>query len=288
MTHVRFREKLILLLPLCVFIAIFLAFPFFVNILYSLSDVRFETLRTFRIIGFENYVNVWQDRDFWRACLFSLRFALVTATAECLLGLFLAIFLAPLFKKRSWLLAILMMPMMVAPALVGLMYRLVLHEFVGPVPHYLWAWFGNSPAFLDGANAFRTLSVIEVLQWTPFAMLLFYVAYVAIPETVREAAHIDGAGNWNMFRFITLPLILPALLVGFFIRFIDGFRVFDNVFVLTRGGAGGSTTSLSIYIYQSFFQRGEIAKAVAASMLFLLAAFVFLLILNVFSRRARA
>ena len=117
------------------------------------------------------------------AAWFSLRFGLVTAMAECLLGLFLAIFLSPLIVKRSGLMAPLMLPLMVAPAMVGLMYRLVLHEFVGPVPYYLDIWFGNSPAFLDVDNAFWTLVVVETLQWTPFAFLLFYMAYQAIPET---------------------------------------------------------------------------------------------------------
>ncbi len=286
MNLVGWREKLLLLLPLTVFTVIFLAIPFAIDIVYSVSDVKFETLRDINITGVGNYQKVANDPEFWQAGWFSLRFGLLTAILECLLGLFLAIFLAPLFKKRSWLLAILMMPMMVAPSLIGLMYRLVLHEFLGPVPYYLYEWFGDSPAFLDGVNAFYTLVVIEVLQWTPFAMLLFYVAYVGIPESIREAARIDGASWVQMFRLISFPLILPALLVGFVIRFIDGFRVFDNVFVLTRGGAGGSTTSLPIYIYQRFFQQGEIGVAVAASMIFLLTSFLLLFGLNALSRKS--
>ena len=284
MTLVKLREKILLLLPLLIFLGIFLLFPFIINIFYSFSDVNFKTLRSLNLSGTQNYINVWNDPDFWQAIGFSFRFALITASLECLLGLFLAIFLSPLLKKRSWLLAILMMPMMVAPSLIGLMYRLVLHEFVGPVPFYLWEWFGNSPAFLGGKNLFYTLTVIEVLQWTPFALLLLYVAYVGISESIVEAAQIDGAGAFKLFRFISLPLIFPALLVAFVVRFIDGFRVFDNVFVLTRGGAGGSSTSLSIYIYQHFFQLGEIGLAVAASMIFLLLSFLLLFLLNYFSR----
>lgn len=287
MTLVKLREKLILLLPLSLFLFILLAIPFFIDILYSLSDVSFERLRDVNLVGLTNYTEVIRDKEFWQACYFSLRFALVTATAECAAGLFLAIYLSPLLERRSWLLAILMMPLMVAPALVGLMYRLVLHEFVGPVPHYLWTWFGNSPSFLGADNAFRTLSVIEILQWTPFALLLAYVAYQGVPENVREAARMDGANAGQTLRFIELPLMRSALIATFFIRFIDSFRVFDNIFVLTRGGAGGSTTSLSIYVYLSFFQQAEIGKAVAASMIFLLASFAFLVTLNALSGRGQ-
>jgi multiple sugar transport system permease protein len=281
------RTSARLLTPLLLFVLLFLGMPTVINVLYSVSDVTFENLRNLNWVGLRNYIAVWQDDAFWQAGWFSLRFALLTATTECVLGLALAIFLAPLLKQHPWLLAVLMMPLMVAPALVGLMYRLVLHEFVGPIPFYLWEWLGNSPAFLDANNAFYTLSVIEILQWTPFALLIFYAAYQAVPTGILEAARIDGAGSGQVLRHISLPLIVPALITGFFIRFIDSFRVFDNVFVLTRGGAGGSTTSLSIYIYQAFFQRGDLGKAVAASLLFLLSAFVLLLALNEFTQRVR-
>jgi multiple sugar transport system permease protein len=237
-------------------------------------------LRNPTLSGFGNYLAVLADRDFWRAISFSLRFGILTALVECLLGLFLAIFLAPLLSKRSVFMAPLMLPLMVAPAMIGLMYRLVLHEFAGPVPYYLFAWFGDSPAFLDIAHAFWTLTVVETLQWTPFAFLLFYMAYVAVPLEVREAAALDGATTIKLLWFIELPLMLPTLVIAFFIRFIDGFRVFDNVYALTGSGAGGSTTSLSIYIYQAFFKEGAIGKAVAASVILFVASLSVLYGLN--------
>lgn len=146
--------------------------------------------------------------------------------------------------------------------------------------YYLFEWFGDSPAFLDYTNAFRTLIVIEVLQWTPFAFLLFYVAYIAIPADVHEAAALDGATGLQRLWRIDLPLMVPTLVVAFFIRFIDGFRVFDNVYALTGSGAGGSTTSLSIYIYQAFFKEGAIGKAVAASVVLFITSLLVLYGLN--------
>lgn len=278
----------VLTAPMVIFLLLFLGFPSLVNIVYSLSSVSFQTLRAPELSGFTNYLAVLSDGDFWRAIWFSLRFGIITALAECLLGFFLAIFLAPLFEKRSWLLAIIMLPLMVAPALVGLMYRLVLHEFVGPVPHYLWAWFGSAPAFLNVANAFWTLVVIETLQWTPFAFLLFYMAYRAIPLDVREAAQMDGSSGWDMLWRIEIPLMAPTIAIAIFIRFIDGFRVFDNVYVLTGSGPGGSTRSLSIYIYEAFFRQGEIGPAVAASVLLFIASFAVLFTINLgLARRAR-
>ncbi len=283
----RRMEWSVLASPMVLFLLAFLGFPAIVNIVYSLSEVSFETLRAPRLTGLGNYASVLNDADFWQASWFSLRFAVVTALAECCVGLGLAIFLAPLLNKRPWLMAILMLPLMVAPALVGLMYRLVLHEFVGPLPHYLWQWFGNSPAFLGPGNAFWTLVVVESLQWTPFAFLLFYMAYQAIPEEVREAAQIDGSSPWQAFIHIELPLLMPTVAVALFIRFIDGFRVFDNVYVLTGSGAGGATTSLSIYIYEAFFQQGSIGHAVAASVVLFAASFAVLFGLNALASRRR-
>ncbi len=284
----RQYENPVLAAPMVLFLLAFLGFPAVVDVIYGFSDISFETLRTPQLSGLDNYRQVLADGEFWQAALFSLRFGLLTAVLECFFGLFLAVYLAPLLEKRSWLLAILMMPMMVAPAMVGLMYRLVLHEFVGPLPYYFYLWLGDSPAFLDPDNVFTTLVTIETLQWTPFALLLFYAAYRAIPDEIREAARVDGARTWRLFWYIELPQMLPVLAIAFFIRFIDGFRVFDNIFVLTGSGAGGSTTSMSIYIYLAFFKLGNIGKAVAASMLLFLAAFTLLVAVGRFRRRGTA
>ena len=140
-----------------------------------------------------------------------------------------------------------------------------LHEFVGPLPYYLLEWFGNSPAFLSPGWVFWTVCVIEILQWTPFALLLFHLAYSSIPADVREAARMDGARGWRTFRRVELPMLMPTLALAAVIRLIDGIRVFDNIYVLVGAGPGGSTTSLPIYIYTSFFRGGSLGPALAAS-----------------------
>ena len=281
------RENRVLAAPVVLFLLALLGFPAALDILYSFSSVSFETLRAPEFAGLANYRAVLADDDFWYAVGLSFRFGALTAVLEVALGLFLAVFLAPLIERRPWLMAILMMPMVVAPAMMGLMYRLVLHEFVGPLPHYLFALFGRSPAFLGPDSVFTTIVVIETLQWTPFCILLIYTAYQAIPGDLREAARVDGARGWRLFRRIELPLLLPVALIALVIRFIDGFRVFDNIYVLTGTGPGGATTSLSIYIYTAFFRSAEIGEAVAASVILFFAAFATLALLAVLlGRRA--
>lgn len=278
-------EGRVLLAPLTAFLIALLGFPLVVDLVYSVSRVGFENIRAPEITGLGNYAKALADPEFWGAAWFSLRFGLIVASIQVVVGLILAIFLAPLFAARPWLIALLMLPMMVAPALVGLMYRLILHEFVGAVPYYLLEWYGDFPAFLGRQWVFTTLVVIETLQWTPFALLILHSAYAAISPDVREAAALDGATGLRLFVSIDLPLMLPAIGITAFIRFIDSFRVFDNLYTLVGSGAGGSTTSMSIYIYQAFFKVGDIGLAVAASMLLLAASFVVLWIINYFTAR---
>lgn len=266
--------------PLVLFLLALLGFPVILSLVYGFSETTFETLTAPRFNGIENFRAVMADLDFWRAGWFSLRFGLLTAAAECLLGLFLAVYLTPLIRRHGWMVAILIAPMIVAPAMMGLMYRLVLHEFAGPLPHYLWEWFGLRPSFFSAQTVFCTVATVEILQWTPFAFLLFLTAYQSIPRDMREAAAVDGTRPWRMFFRIELPLMLPTVFVALFIRFIDGFRVFDNIFVLVGSGPGGVTRSMSIYIYEGFFRSNQIGKALAASILLFGAAFVLLSLLS--------
>jgi multiple sugar transport system permease protein len=270
------RENTILAAPLVLFLLALLGFPVLLSLVYGFSETSFTTLASPRFNGLDNFRIVLADPAFWKAVWFSLRFAVITAFLQCLFGLALAIYLAPLIRDHGWMVAVLILPMIVAPAMMGLMYRLVLHEFAGPVPHYFYAWFGWSPAFLSPHNVFATVVVAETLQWTPFAFLLFLTAYQSIPNDLREATAVDGAGPWERFRRVELPLMMPTIMVALFIRFIDGFRVFDNIYTLVGAGPGGATTSMSIYIYEAFLRQGDIGRAMAAAILLFAASFLLL------------
>jgi multiple sugar transport system permease protein len=288
MTSRRSTENAILAGPLVLFLLAILGFPTVLSLIYGFSDTSFETLMQPKFSGLANFRAVTTDPTFWQAAWFSLRFGAITAVLQCALGLALAVYLAPLVRLHGWTVAILIIPMIVAPAMMGLMYRLVLHEFAGPLPHYLYDWFGWSPAFLAPSNVFKTVVVAETLQWTPFAFLLFLTAYQSIPEDMREAAAVDGTRPWRLFWKIELPLMLPTVFVALFVRFIDGFRIFDNIYTLVGAGPGGSTTSMSIYIYETFLRRGEIGKAMAAAILLFLAAFALLVLAQRLMRGRRS
>lgn len=264
----RRRTAALFLAPLGLFLLLMLGYPFVADLVYSLSSVTFRTIRAPTLSGFGNYVSVLHDSAFWQALTFSLRFAIFATLTELLLGLVLAMVLEPLLDRRKGLLAILLLPLMIAPVLMGIMFRLILNEFVGVIPQYL-ALIGIHISFLVPPYITPTLITIEVVQWTPFAFLILFTALQSIPSELYEAARVDGASRTQVSRFITLPYLVPALSITAFIRFVDSFRVFDHIYVLTGGGPGNLTTSIAIYIYKAFFQQQLPGAAIAASMLLL-------------------
>ncbi len=271
------REAALLLAPLVLFLLAILGFPFLANLAYGLTRFTFASLWHPSWVGLANYATALRDPAFWAALGFSLRFAIAATLAEVLLGLVLALTLEPLLARHRWLMAFLLLPMMVSPALLGVMWRLLLNEFVGIVPAYL-DQLGLSANLLGPEWVVTTLVLIEVLQWTPFAFLILFTGLQAIPAELLEAARIDGAGAWQRLRRVVLPLLLPAIGIAAGVRFIDGFRVFDHIYVLTGGGPGTLTTSASIHVYKSFFQTDELGRAVAEAMLLFLASLLLVLL----------
>lgn len=261
------------IIPLAAFLLIMLGYPIVVGIIYSLSDVDFQSLRSPSLIGFANYRNVLVSPAFRESFGFSLKFALTAVILEVGIALGLALSLEPILRNRKGLLVFLLLPLMVAPVLMGIMYRLLLNDFVGLIPQY-FRMFGVNVSLLNPPYIYVTVIAIEVLQWTPFAFLILFAALLAVPDILIEAAEIDGASRFQRLSKIVLPLLVPSLGIASFIRFVDSFRVFDHIYVLTGGGPGRQTTSLSIFIYRAFFQREQIGEAVAAAMLLLAASLI--------------
>ena len=256
------------IVPLALFLLLVLGYPLIASIVYSLSEVRFETLRQPNLQGFGNYLAVLGSEAFWEAFAFSLRFALFATLLEVGLALALALFFEPILRDHKGLLVFVLLPLMVAPVLMGIMYRLLLNDFVGVLTQYL-RLFGLNVSLLNPPYVQATVIAIEVLQWTPFAFLIIFAALQGIPDVLMEAAEIDGASSGQKFTRIVLPLLAPSLGIAAFIRFVDSFRVFDHIYVLTGGGPGRRTTSLSMYIYRAFFQQELVGEAVAAAMILL-------------------
>ena len=275
------------LIGLCVFLALMLGFPTLANLWYSFSNFTFHDLTGGAFVGLANYRKAVGNPGLWAALGFSLRFGLICTVIELVLGLALVFVLHPLLLKRPWLTGFLMLPMMVSPALMGVMYRLILNEFTGVVPAYL-ALLGWPINFLGRNSVYFTVIGIEILQWTPFAFLILLTARQSIPGELEEAAAVDGATGTRLNALVVLPVMVPTIVIVAFIRFIDSFRVFDHIYVLTGGGPGNRTTSLSIYIYKLFFNQNALGEAVAVSIMLLVASLTLLFAALKLAIRSRA
>ena len=264
-------QRGLFLAPLAVLMGGLLGYPLVSDLWLSLRDVK---LSNFRMsppwVGLSNYERVLADAGFWRSIRFSLEFATVTTFVEVGAGLAIALFFWSQFRSSRALVSLMLLPMMTAPSLLAIMFRLMLNDFVGIVPVTL-QMFGLPQVSLLGPDwVWSTLVAIDAIQWTPFVFLLIYTGLQGLPEEIIEAASVDGASTGQAILRIVVPQLWPTLAATAFLRFIDTFRIFDSIYVLTGGGPGDLTTSASIYIYKQAFGSADLGVGIAAAVILLI------------------
>jgi len=226
--------------------------------------------RVVRSVGLDNYAQAFADPRFIEALLTTARFVVLAVTIEMVLGLGLAILCAREVRFIRHIRATLILPMIVTPVVVGIVFRLIYASDVGMLASFARALGMDPPQILSsGTGAFWGLVFLDVWEWTPLMFLILLAGIQSMPVEPFEAARVDGAGAWRTFVDHTLPLLRPIILVAVTLRSIDALTTFDQVYVLTRGGPGTSTQLISIYAYQTFFQFQQ--TGYAAAMLFIVA-----------------
>lgn len=227
----------------------------------------------------QNFARLFTDRFFFAALVHTLIYAVVALTCEFLLGLGLALLMNSRLRGRSVFRAALLVPMMLPPVVVGVVWRLMLNPNFGAINGTLKGFGLNNLALAWTASpklALLSVIMVDVWQWTPFMFLVLLAGLQAIPQEPYEAALIDGSNAWQTFRYVTLPLLKPAILIALLLRTMDLLRVFDQIFILTEGGPGFATETISLYIYRAAFRFSDFGYAAAMS-------FVLLLLTNLIS-----
>ncbi|MBA3765747.1 MAG: sugar ABC transporter permease [Acidobacteria bacterium] len=227
----------------------------------------------------QNFTRLASDGFFLAALAHTLIYALVALSFEFLLGLGLALLLNREMRGRSLFRAALLVPLMLPPVVVGVVWRLMLNPNFGSINGTLKRLGLDTESLTWTASpklAFASVIAVDVWQWTPFVFLVLLAGLQAIPQEPYEAARIDGSSAWQTFRHITLPLLKPAILIALLLRTMDLLRVFDQIFILTEGGPGFATETISLYIYRAAFRFGNFGYAVAMS-------FVLLIVTNIIS-----
>ena len=226
-----------------------------------------------------NFARLFSDQFFLAALGHTLVYAACALTLEFFLGLGLAVLMNNQLRGRGFFRAALLVPMMLPTVVAGVVWRLMLNPNFGAVNGTLKGMGLNTTALTWTSSprlAMLSVVAVDVWQWTPFMFLILLAGLQAIPQEPYEAALIDGSSAWQTFRHVTLPLLKPAILVALLLRTMDLLRVFDQVFILTEGGPGFATETISLYIYRTAFRFSDFGYAAAMS-------FVLLIITNIVS-----
>lgn len=217
-------------------------------------------------VGLRNYTNLIHDAAFRESFWVTIKFAAVVVTLEMIIGVGLALLLDRNIKGMSLLRTIFILPMMIAPIVVGLMWRYMYHPTVGIFNRTLKDWgFEGIPWLSDSTWSFVAVVMADVWQWTPFIFILSLAAMQSLPRSALEAAEIDGASEIQKIIFIKLPLMLPVLIVTLMLRLIDAFKVLEVIMVLTNGGPGLSTEIVALRIFRTAQEFQELGEAAAMS-----------------------
>lgn len=255
--------------PALIVVLAIIIFPWVFTIWMSLNEWKVGSSTTF--VGFSNYLRLTNDPRFIEAIGHTLVYTVLSVLLPLVLGTFAAVVFHQKFAGRGLLRGVFIMPMMATPVAIALVWTMMFHPQLG-VLNYLLSLVGI-PAQLwvfHPATVIPSLVLVETWQWTPLVMLIVLGGLAAIPTEPYESAQIDGAGVWQVFRFITLPLIMPFLFIAGMIRMIDAVKSFDIIFAITQGGPGSASETINIYLYSVAFSYYDLGYGSAIAVVFFL------------------
>jgi ABC-type sugar transport systems, permease components len=262
------RIKYFLILPSLLPLLFLTLYPTIFAYYLSIHKITIRTFHNPEFTGVTNFINVAVNYQFWYSVGFTALYSAIVTPIEIALGLLLAILLNREIYGRRIIITLMLTPLAIAPSLMAIMMKLMFNEFVGLVPYILRYIGVNHNFFRDFNSSFITLIITDILQWTPFVFIIAYSGLQALPREPYEAALIDGADSKRIFRHITLPLLKPLLLLVSVLRFMDAYKLFEYVHIMTGGGPGFSTTTSTLFTYRVGFIHGDFGLA-AATTLFL-------------------
>ena len=268
------HRKWLFAAPAMVFVALLIVFPVAWTVYLSLTDAEGSVRAESSFIGFANYIDVLSDTErFWPAVLRTVVFTSGVLLVEVVLGMAIALLLWRPFKGEKWVRVAVLLPLVATPVAVGMMWRLIFDPNIGMANRVL-GWFGLGPwPWLAGEHsALPTTMFIDIWQWTPMVVLILLAGLTSLSEEPQEAALIDGATAWQRFRHVTLPLLMPTVLVAVLLRGIDALKTFDILYA-TKGKGGGSfreVETLNVYAYGLSFDYNEYGVSSAVLIIFFL------------------
>jgi multiple sugar transport system permease protein len=221
--------------------------------------------------GLKNYLDLAVDTRFHHALFISFFFMFVATAIEVVIGTLLAVVMDEVLRGRGILRGILLLPMFLNPVAVGTIWKILYEPSLGPLNYFVQLLGGDKVNWLGSSRtALWAILVADIWQWSPFIFLLVLSALQGIPKSLVEAAKIDGAGDFMIFRKITLPMITGTIFVAALLRAMDAFRVFPKIYIMTGGGPGQSTESASILVLKTAFRYFEVGYGASMTIVMLI------------------
>ena len=254
-------------IPALIVVLAVIIFPWLFTIWMSLHEWKVGSPTTF--VGLANYLRLPSDPRFVESVWHTLVYTALSVLLPLLLGTFAAVVFHAKFPLRGFLRGLFILPMMATPVAIALVWTMMFHPQLG-ILNYLLSLVGL-PAQLwvfHPATVIPSLVLVETWQWTPLVMLIVLGGLAAIPAEPYESAQIDGANIWQVFRYITLPLIMPFIFIAAMIRMIDAVKSFDIIFAITQGGPGSASETINLYLYSVAFIYYDIGYASAIAVVF--------------------
>jgi len=254
-------------IPALVVIAAVIVFPWVFTLWMSVNSWTLGQSQSFA--GFANYARLATDMRFWESLWHTVLYTGLSVIAPVFLGTLAALIFDAQFPLRGFLRGIFVMPMMATPVAIALVWTMMLHPQLG-VLNYLLSFVGIGPQewIYNQVSVIPSLVLVETWQWTPLVMLIVLGGLAAVPREPYESAEIDGANVWQKFRYLTLPMIAPFLMIAVIIRSIDAVKSFDIIYAMTQGGPGTASETINIYLYNTAFSYYDIGYGSAMAVVF--------------------
>ena len=255
------------IVPALVVVGAVIVFPWLFTL--WMSAFEWKIGGTPHFVGFDNYTGLFTNRRFLEAVVRTFYFTALAVIVPLILGTIAAMIFHREFKYRGILRGVFIMPMMATPVAVALVWTMMFHPQQG-VLNYLLSLVGLPPSqwVYSPTLVIPSLVLVEVWHWTPLIMLIVLGGMAALPTEPYESARLDGASEWQLFRYITLPLVAPFLFVAGVIRTIDALKTFDTIYVITSGGPGTASETINLYLYLQAFAFYNIGNASAVVVIF--------------------
>ena len=276
----RRRYPLALVAPAFLVLFLLTIYPFVYMVWISLHKWPILPTLPRIFLGAGNYGYIFGDAEFWNSVGVTSLYMLISVSLQLAFGLLLAVLLDTRYRTLRWFRLPFMIPVFVSPVVVGLIWKFMLGYDLGIVNHLLRSvgfegvnWLG------DQTNALLSIVLVDVWQWTPFTFLILHAGLASLPREPFEAAVIDGAGGFRILVHVTFPMLAPIFTVALLFRVLDAFKLFDVVYVLTRGGPGSATNVLAYNIWRKGFFENQLGFAAALSVIMIAVATVLALAL---------